>query len=215
MELKWNVNYITYEKNHITQSDGVARRFVKVLISKTYIMKKIIMVLSLIFITSTIFGQNKNVKGETKITTTTIKDSKGEKTIVKKEEVKEVQEIEFEDANSTKLNKDMKPTPVKVTTTNEVIVDGTTKFIDVDRSSYYELDGTKYEIKTDNNGYVLLNKNKKSASGILRKTSNNNYIFRSKNKVSVGYFDANGNLVLETYDPKTDKMIMEEYVITK
>lgn len=173
------------------------------------------MVLSLIFITSTIFGQNTNVKGETKTTTTTVKDSKGETKIVKTEEIKEVQEIEFEDANSTKLNKDMKPTPVKVTTTNEVSVDGETKYIDVDRSSYYELNGTKYEIKTDNKGYILLNKNKKSANGILRRTSNNNYIFRSKNKVSVGYFDKNGNLVLETYDPKTDSMIMEEYVITK
>jgi glucan-binding YG repeat protein len=163
--------------------------------------------------TSTVFGQNKNVKEETKTTTTTIKDSKGESKIVKTEEIKEVQEIEFENANSKKLNKDMKPTPVIVTTTNEVKVDGETKYIDVDHSSYYDLDGTKYEIKSDNKGYILLNRNKKTANGILRKTSNNNYLFRSKNKVSVGYFDENGNLVLETYDPKTDSMIKEKYVI--
>lgn len=178
-------------------------------------MKTIIMVLSLIFITSTVFGQNKNVKEETKTTTTTIKDSKGERKIVQTEEVKEVQEIKFENPNSTETNKDRKPSPVSVTTTNEVSVDGTSKYIDVDHSSYYTLGGRKFEVKSDNKGYILLNRNKKTASGILRKTSNNNYIFKSKNKVSVGYFDANGNLIIETYDPKTDSMIMEKYSIDK
>jgi hypothetical protein len=31
----------------------------------------------------------------------------------------------------------------------------------------------------------------------------------------VGYFDKNGNLILETYDPKTDSMIREEFLISK
>jgi glucan-binding YG repeat protein len=176
-------------------------------------MKTIIMGLLFLFTTSAIIAQNKNVKDETKTTTTTIKDSKGERKIVKTEEIKEVQEIEFENPNSSETNKDMKPTPVVVTTTNELIVDGKTKYIDVDHSSYYDLDGTKYEVKSDKKGYLLLNRNKKTASGVLRRTSNNNYIFRSKNKVSVGYFDENGNLVLETYDPKTDSMIKEKYII--
>lgn len=159
------------------------------------------------------YSQNKNVKSEEKIVKTTIKDSKGEKTIVKKEEVKEVQKIEFENPNSPKTNKDMKPTPVNVTTTKQVIVDGQTKYIDVDHSAYYNLDGVKYEIKADKSGYLILNNDKKKASGVLRKTSNNSYIFRNKNKVSVGYFDQSGNLVLETYDPKTDSMIMEKYMV--
>jgi hypothetical protein len=176
-------------------------------------MKTIIMGLLFLFTTSAIIAQNKNVKDETKTTTTTIKDSKGERKIVKTEEIKEVQEIEFENPNSSETNKDMKPTPVVVTTTNELIVDGKTKYIDVDHSSYYDLDGTKYEVKSDKKGYLLLNRNKKTASGVLRRTSNNNYIFRSKNKVSVGYFDEYGNLVLETYDPKTDSMIKEKYII--
>jgi hypothetical protein len=176
-------------------------------------MKTIIMVLLFLFTTSAIIAQNKNVKDETKTTTTTIKNSKGERKIVKTEEIKEVQEIKFENPNSSETNKDMKPTPVVVTTTNELTLDGETKYIDVDHSSYYDLDGTKYEVKSDKKGYLLLNRNKKTASGILRKTSNNNYIFRSKNKVSVGYFDKSGNLVLETYDPKTDSMIKEKYVI--
>lgn len=176
-------------------------------------MKTLILSTLTFLFTIGMYSQNTNVQSEEKIVTTTIKDSKGEHKIVKKETTNEVQDIKFENPNSPKTNKDMIPTPVKVTTTNEVIVDGETKYVDVDHSSYYNLDGTKYEIKSDNKGYVLLNREKKSANGVLRKTSNNNYVFRSKNKVSVGYFDANGNLVLETYDPKTDSMILEKYIV--
>lgn len=51
--------------------------------------------------------------------------------------------------------------------------------------------------------------------GILRKTSNNNYIYVEKNKVSVGYFDQEGNLILETYDPKSDNLIVNKYIMVK
>ena len=107
----------------------------------------------------------------------------------------------------------MKPTPIEVTTTSETIEDGKTKSFEVDHSSYYDLDGTKYEIKSDKKGYILLNRGKKTVNGVLRKTQNNSYIFRTKNKVSVGYFDGDGNLILETYNPKTDSMILEKFVI--
>lgn len=176
-------------------------------------MKKLILNTAVLLFTLGIYSQNTNVKTEEKITTTTIKDSKGEQKIVKKEIISEKQNIEFENAESSKTNKDMKPTPIEVTTTSETIEDGKTKSFEVDHSSYYDLDGTKYEIKSDKKGYILLNRGKKTVNGVLRKTQNNSYIFRTKNKVSVGYFDGDGNLILETYNPKTDSMILEKFVI--
>jgi len=50
---------------------------------------------------------------------------------------------------------------------------------------------------------------------LLRKTSNDSYIVTNKNKVSVGHFDDKGNLMIETYDPKTDSMIKEEYKVNR
>ena len=123
--------------------------------------------------------------------------------------------FESNNPNSSSLNKDVKPSPVNVTTTKEVSVDGQSQSVNIDHSSYYELEGTKYEIKSDSKGYLLLNRNNNSTSGLLRKTSNNSYIYTNKNKVSVGYFNSNGNLILETYDAKTDSMILEEYIISK
>lgn len=177
-------------------------------------MKNLIVTLSLILCTSYGFAQNKNVQTEEKTTVRTIKDSDGEKKIVKKEETKEIQDIEFEKDAENTLNKEMKQTPVEVTSTTEVSVDGVTRSIDVDRSAYYELNGRKYEVAVNKSGYNLNNTSGENL-GILRKTSNNNYIYVEKNKVSVGYFDQEGNLILETYDPKNDVLIVNKYIMVK
>ncbi|WP_367754364.1 hypothetical protein [Flavobacterium sp. WC2430] len=159
-------------------------------------------------------AQNKNVKTEVKTKITTIKDSQGEKKLVKTEEVKEVQAVELMDADSKVLNKDTKETPVEVTATTKITADGVTKLIDVDRSAYYELDGVKYQVSNDKSGYTVFSPDGKK-SAILRKTSNNNYIYKSKNKTSFGYFDGDGNLVLESYDEATDTITVTTYVIEK
>ncbi|MBC8645012.1 hypothetical protein H9W95_16205 [Flavobacterium lindanitolerans] len=46
----------------------------------------------------------------------------------------------------------------------------------------------------------------------MRATTTNSYIYRGKNQTSIGYFDTNGNLVVETYDDKSDKVSIETYV---
>lgn len=177
-------------------------------------MKTTFLGLLAIVFSANCFAQNTNVQQEVKTTVTTIKDSDGEKKIIKKEKIQEVQDIELKDAESKKINKEMADTPVKVTSATEVTVDGVTRTVDVDRSAYYLLNGQKYQVAVDKSGYSMtIPESKKMA--LLRKTSNNNYIYVNKNKVSVGYFDNDGNLVLETYDEKNDKMILEKFELIK
>lgn len=159
-------------------------------------------------------AQNKNVKSEVKTTVTTVKDSEGEKKLIKTQEVKEVQNIELKDADSNVLNKEMKETPVQVTATTEVTANGVTRVVDVDRSAYYNLNGNKYQVAVDKTGYTMFTPTGKKTA-VLRKTSNNNYIYKTKNETSFGYFDANGNLVLESYNDKTDKVTVTTYIIVK
>lgn len=170
--------------------------------------------MSAFLVSLTIQAQNENVKSEVKTTITTIKDSEGEQKSVKTQEVKEVQNIELKDADSNALNKEMKQTPVQVTATTAVTTNGITKVIDIDRSAYYNLNGKKYQVSSDNSGYTMYLPDGKKAA-ILRRTSNNNYIYNANNKTSYGYFDANGNLILESYDYKTDKVTVKTYVIVK
>jgi hypothetical protein len=175
-------------------------------------MKTLVIGMLALFFSINIQAQNRNVKKEVKTTVTTVKDSDGEKKTVKTQETKEVQNIEFKDTNTNLLNKETKETPVQVTKITKITENGITEIIDVDRSAYYNLNGEKYQITSDNKGYtVFFPKGKKAA--ILRKTSNNNYIYKTKNSTSYGYFDANGNLVLETYNDKTDEVTVTKYII--
>ncbi|MDI5949351.1 hypothetical protein QLS91_00765 [Flavobacterium sp. LB2P84] len=177
-------------------------------------MKTIILGMVTFLFSVNIQAQNKNVKSEVKTTVTTVKSSDGQKKSIKTQEVKEIQKIELKDAESNALNKERKETPVEVTAITSITANGVTNIVDVDRSAYYDLNGEKYQVKLAESGYTIYQPNAEKAA-VLRKTSNNNYIYSSKNKTSYGYFDANGNLVLESYDDKTDKITVETFVIIK
>lgn len=156
-------------------------------------------------------AQNKNVTDIQKTTVTTVKDSDGEKKILKTQEVKEIQNIELQDADSNALNKDVKSTPVEVISTTTITnPDGSTRTVDIDRSAYYDYNGKNYQLKLDPAGYAIISSDNKKI-GVLRATSTNSYIYRGKNATSIGYFDTKGNLVVETYDDKSDKVTVETY----
>lgn len=178
-------------------------------------MKTIILSIAISILTLNANAQIKNVTEVSKTTITTIKDSDGEKQSIKKQNVKEVQNIELENPNSNELNKDIKPTPVDVTSKTQVInADGSTRTVDVDRSSYYESNGKKVQLSLDANGYSMIIPDTKTIT-LLRKTATNSYIVKSKNKYAIGYFDTNGDLIIETYDDKSDKVSAETYKIAK
>ena len=102
-------------------------------------MKTILISCMTLFAAMSIQAQNKNVTDIQKTTVTTVKDSDGEKKILKTQEVQEVQNIEFQDADSNALNKDMKQSPVQVISKTTVTnPDGSTRTVDVDRSAYYD-----------------------------------------------------------------------------
>lgn len=160
-------------------------------------------------------AQNQNVKSEIKTTTTIIKDSEGEKTSIKKEDIQELQNIELKDAESNILNKEIMETPVQVTSVTKITnPDGSTRTVDIDRSSFYTSDNKKYKVNLDASGYKIISVHNGS-SAILRKTSTNSYIYKAKGKTSIGYFDMEGNLILETYDDKSDKVNTQKYTVFK
>lgn len=178
-------------------------------------MKTIILSFAICVLTISADAQIKNVTEVSKTTITTTKDSDGEKQSIKKQDIKEVQNVELENPNSNALNKDMKPTPVNVNSKTQIInPDGSTRTVDVDRSSYYESNGKKVQLSLDANGYSMIMPETRSRT-LLRKTSTNSYILKSKNKFAIGYFDMEGNLIIESYDDKLDKVSVETFKISK
>lgn len=182
-------------------------------------MKTTIMTLAAALFSVANYAQtNKNVQETTKTTVTKVKTSDGVKQIVKNENVKEVQPIELQGEKEGTKNIDMKETqPVTVTSTTQVTnPDGTTRTVDQDRSSYYlsRDTGTKYKLTRDASGYTM-NDGSNAPVSVLRQTSTNSYLFRNKDKTAIGYFDTNGDLILEVYDEKTDKVTLQKYTIIK
>lgn len=155
--------------------------------------------------------QAQQVQKESTTTVTTVKDSDGERKLVKTQEQVATQQLQFQDAESKALNKDLTTTPTQVMSTTTVTApDGTTRVVDVDRSAYYTSGAGKYQVRLDNVGYSVMNDGGKRAA-VLRNIGPNAYIYSAKGKTSHAYFDKNGNMVVSTYDPKTDRITTETY----
>ncbi|MBD3581487.1 hypothetical protein [Flavobacterium selenitireducens] len=154
--------------------------------------------------------QAQQVQKESTTTVTTVKDSDGERKLVKTQEQVATQQLQFQDGESKALNKDLASTPTQVMSTTTVTApDGTTRVVDVDRSAFYTSGSNKYQVRLDNVGYSVMDGSKRSA--VLRNLGPNAYIYSAKGKTAHAYFDKNGNMVVSTYDPKTDKITTETY----
>ncbi len=151
---------------------------------------------------------NQNVTKETKTTKVTVTDGKDPKTLTKTETRNAKQDIELKDAESKKLNKDIQPSPTQVTATTSVSGDGMPT--QINQTSFYTMNGERYQFVTDANGYKIASPGNVN-HGTLRKISNNNYIYTTGTTTSVGHFDGNGNFVVETYNKGTDGITVETY----
>ncbi|MFP9113150.1 hypothetical protein ACLI1A_04365 [Flavobacterium sp. RHBU_3] len=165
-------------------------------------MKKIAL-LVLLSAGFTVAAQTQNITKESTTTTVTVNNGTGKpKKITKTETTEARQNIELKDADSKKLNKDMKPTPVQVSSSTTIQGDGI--------PTYYELNGEKYIFVTDKGGYKI-SSDADTKYGVVRRTSTGQYIYRTKNATSIGYFDEKGNFVVERYDDNTDGIMVETY----
>ncbi len=154
-----------------------------------------------------------NTQTEVKTKTTTVKDSDGTHKTVKTEVIKKEQKVQLGEEKVGTKNIPTVDSPVEVTKTTKITnPDGTTRTVDVDRSSYYESNGKIYKLDLDASGYIITQGEMKA---LLRKTSTNSYIFRSDNRTAIGYFDINGDLVIEVYDDKLDIVNIEKYKVIK
>ena len=176
-------------------------------------MKKVILSAIVFVVTLQATAQeNKDVKTEVKTVITTVKDSEGERKIVRTQETKLIQPVVVGEPKEGTKNIPQVASPISETKTTKVIENGDLKSIKVDRSAYYMSNGVKYQIKSDKEDYSIIYPTKKK-NAKLKKTSNGNYIFVNEDRISIGYFDNNGNLILESYDAKTDKIVVEKFDI--
>lgn len=161
-------------------------------------MKKIAFILALATFSMSYAQENKNEKKETVVTKTTVQNSKGEevstKAVTKTEE--QVIALERSDANMTNQNITMLPTKVDTNVT-------------------YSNDGVDYSFEAQNKGFKMMSRddvNNSEDFAILRPSSQKGYYIMSQDGVSsFGYFNQNGNFVVESYDETSDSIVTTVY----
>jgi hypothetical protein len=163
-------------------------------------MKKVLMIFALAAVTTAFAQENKNKKQETVVTKTAVKSDEGTdvstKAVTKTK--KQVIALNKKDAHKTNQEVVMKPAKIKM---------------DVS----YDYDGNRFKFlsQKDKNGYRLMTIKDNATNeeyAIIKPTSQNGYYIMSKNgKSSFGYFNAEGNFVVERYDPNTDTIVSDVY----
>lgn len=152
---------------------------------------------TLVVFSSTFAQVNTNEKEETVETKTTVKDSKGENVITKAVTNTENQVIAVD--NSGQLNQNTLMTPTNVNT-----------------NVNYSNKGVNYTFEAEKLGFRMLNVKGDSSEqyAVLRPSSQKGYYVISQNgNSSLGYFNQDGNFVVESYDGKTDAIITTIYVV--
>lgn len=153
---------------------------------------------------------NQNVTKESTTTVVKVNDGTGQpKKLVKTKNTEAVNQIEIKDADSKKLNKEVaEGTPV---VTSSVTVERDSGFnAKVGQISNYQMGGNDYIFVSDKLGYRIATADNKDYAK-LRRTSNGQYIYKTATATSIGYFNSDGNFVVETYDDKADGITVETY----
>lgn len=165
-------------------------------------MKKVLMILALAVFTTGIAQENKNEKQETVVTKTAVKSEIGTDVTTKAETKTEKQVITLADDDANQINQTMVMEPTKVNT-------------DVN----YGYDGNRFKFisQKDEIGYRLMTVKDNATHedyAIIKPTSQKGYYILSKDgSSSFGYFNAEGNFVVERYDTEKDAIISDIYIL--
>lgn len=163
-------------------------------------MKKILLIFALAAFTTGFAQENVNKKKETVVTKTAVKDNKGTEVSSKAVSISEKQKIELSASDANKTNQDVVMSPVKVNS---------------DVTYNYEGNRFKFLNQKDKDGYRLMTVKDNATQeeyAVIKPTSQNGYyIYSQSGKSSFGYFNEEGNFVVESYDPKTDTVVSQIY----
>lgn len=162
---------------------------------------KFVIALLIFTVTFTGFAQDRNTDEvkETVVTKTTVKSSLGEDVSIKKQERIAKQNLALEQDGTTNQRLNRKP----------VVVESSTTFVS---------GGRDYVIQPDAKGFLItiVKNGKKQDFGKIRKMSRPNaYLLVTEEGNAFGYFNDEGDFVVESYDPAKDAIVADSFAISK
>ncbi len=165
-------------------------------------MRKLILVFALAAFSSAFAQENKNKEKATVLTKTTVTDNQGTKTSTKAISNTKKQVIALDQSDPNKVNQD-----------------AVMSSMEVDTDVSYGFEGNRFQFisQEDKDGYRLMtvrDNAKQEEYAIIKPSSQNGYYILSQDgQSSFGYFNADGNFVVERYDAKRDEVVNDVYQI--
>ncbi|WP_417360009.1 hypothetical protein [Galbibacter sp.] len=172
-------------------------------------MKKL--VLSSVLVLSMTFGfaQNKDVLEETVTKTKTVVDNQGAEKVSKSMVVRQEQAVELSQEDQNKINQSRVDSSMKVTT-HQIVVEGDSKVM-LDKKATFICNGSECDFTPQDDGFTIASLDDAELNATTYVSSNKNFIVETEKGNGVGYFDKDGNFVLEYYDKSTNELIKRIY----
>ena len=177
--------------------------------------------LSVMLLCSGIMAQErpKEIKQETVVKTVKVND--GETISEKKFKVvtREEADVELDENDAEKVNQNRVMSNVKVKKTVSIDNDTDDDYETQSSVMYYKLGEDNYKFEPNKNCFEIVYSNNTSDNERMGSAWNSNskghYIINGKSGNGIGYFDNDGNLVVEYYDKTTNKVETKTYTIKK
>jgi len=176
-------------------------------------MKRLIYLFTFLMIAGTYAQEKDPIDKMEETKTTTIKTNKNGKVVETKvkETIKKEQVVKTVPEAGHKINQNRLDTPVKVTKIVQIDSDSDPFYDTENKVVYYNFNDEKFTFTSDAKGFIISSASNNSY-GQARKSMNNHfYIMTIKEQPAIGYFDNDGNFVVEYYDANKDVMVIESY----
>lgn len=172
-------------------------------------MKKLVLSSVLLLSVTFVFAQNKDVLEETVTKTKTVVDNKGEEKVSNSMIVRKEQNVELSNEDQNKVNQSRIESPTKVTT-HQTVVEGDSKVM-LDKKATFVCNGSECDFNPQADGFTIESNEDASLNATTYVSSNKNFIVETDNGNGIGYFDKDGNFVVEYYDKNTNELIKRVY----
>lgn len=179
-------------------------------------MKNILLVFAMIVFGTTIAQEKpKEVKEETKVKTVKVKTDEGTTERKVKVVTRETGNVELDEKDKNKVNQDRRKSPVKVEKTTSIDNDSDAYYDISSKETYYKLDDEGYMFSPNKKGFDIAYSNKHSRfiniGRAWNTSSGKHYIVHENKQKGIGYFDTEGNFVVEYYNKNTDVIEVKTY----
>ncbi|XMO86203.1 hypothetical protein AAFN75_15540 [Algibacter sp. AS12] len=168
-------------------------------------MKNLVYIIVLVF-SSTIMAQEKpsEVKEEVEVKTIKYKDSDSTTESKVKVITRETSNVKLEGADAEKINQNRVSTTKKVEKMIMVDDDADPAYDFLTKETFYISEDKNYKFTPNKKGFdIAFNNNTNQfvkTGNAWESSTNGHYIVSGENKNGIGYFDSEGNFIVEYYD---------------